>query len=86
MDPGIGSTFSGGSVVSPFNTSVGYFEGYVDGTGPPPIAIPGVTFSGNGFRDPCSTSMNFNQTVSWTMTSGSVTGSGTATYAIQFNP
>lgn len=90
LNPG-GGTYSGGSVASPFFTNLGYFLWYDPTTGPPPTPIPGVTGSGNGFRNPCNPAMNFNQTVSWTMTGTTgggvvVSGTGTGSIAIAFVP
>lgn len=91
LDPGSGA-FDGGSIVSPFFPApIGYFQWYNPASGPPPTPITGVTGSGNGFRDPCSTSMNFNQTVSWTMSAvngagDTVNGTGTGSIAIAFSP
>lgn len=91
LDPGSGA-YDGGSVASPFFPApIGYFEWFTPGTGPPPTATPGVTGSGNGFRDPCSTTMNFQQTVTWTMTGingsgATVNGSGSGAINISFSP
>lgn len=91
LDPGVGTPYDGGSIVSPFDTAAGYFLFYDNTSGFPPTPVPGVTGSGNGFRNPCDTSMNFNQTVSWTMTAvngagDTVNGTGTASITISFNP